>query len=337
MTRIALTTAAALLALAAGAAPAADHAFQIDEVYSNPDGSIQFIRLHEPNGQSGQDQLAGQTLTVTGGGRTHTFTFPSNLPHPNSAYHYVLIATQGYLSAPGWAPEYALVTPDYVVPDRFLPTENGTIDYAGIDQMPYPALPTDGFSAVYRSGAVRDNVVQDYGGVSATLQVVPVYAIEYYNVALDHYFVSDLEPDLEALDSGRIAGWSRTGQRIRVWPSAGAFRQNVCRYYIPPQHGDSHFFSASQAECAAIASFIGTNPNYSGYVLETSEAFAVALPDSDGTCAYSWRPVYRLWNNRADSNHRYTTDPAIKAQMIARGYIAEGYGADAVAMCVPNF
>ena len=29
------------------------------------------------------------------------------------------------------------------------------------------------------------------------------------------------------------------------------------------------------------------------------------------------------------------SDAAIKAQMIARGYVAEGYGPDAVAMCAP--
>ena len=30
-------------------------------------------------------------------------------------------------------------------------------------------------------------------------------------------------------------------------------------------------------------------------------------------------PVYRVWNRRADSNHRYTTDRAIRDQMVARG------------------
>ena len=46
--------------------------------------------------------------------------------------------------------------------------------------------------------------------------------------------------------------------------------------------------------------------------------------------------MYRLWNQRADSNHRYTTDPATKALMIAKGYIPEGYGPDAVVMCTPG-
>jgi hypothetical protein len=47
-------------------------------------------------------------------------------------------------------------------------------------------------------------------------------------------------------------------------------------------------------------------------------------------------PVYRLWNQRADSNHRYTTDATVRAQMIARGYVSEGYGPLGVAMCAPS-
>src|SRR6266542_273804 len=36
------------------------------------------------------------------------------------------------------------------------------------------------------------------------------------------------------------------------------------------------------------------------------------------------------------SNHRYTTELAIKAQMQAQGYVAEGYGPNAVIMCAPT-
>ena len=110
----------------------------------------------------------------------------------------------------------------------------------------------------------------------------------------------------------------------------------VCRFYIPPEHGDSHFFSASPAECASIAQKAATDPNFSGYVLESPAVFFVALPDTaTGACPSATVPVYRLWNQRDDSNHRYTTSTAIKAQMIAQGYVAEGYGPDAVSMCAP--
>ena len=43
--------------------------------------------------------------------------------------------------------------------------------------------------------------------------------------------------------------------------------------------------------------------------------------------------VVQAWNQRADSNHRYTTRAAIKAEMLAAGYAAEGYGENGVVMC----
>ncbi len=149
--------------------------------------------------------------------------------------------------------------------------------------------------------------------------------------------MSGLAPDIDALDSGRFPGWARTGLGFRAFPSqalGGPGASPACRYYIPPEHGDSHFISASPAECAALAAKILVDPNYSGYILETPAEFYIALPDTTtGACPANAVPVYRLWNGRADSNHRYTTDPAIKARMLASGYVAEGYGPNAVDMC----
>jgi len=163
-----------------------------------------------------------------------------------------------------------------------------------------------------------------------------VTLVEFYNAALDHYFVSALQPDIDALDTGRIAGWVRTGLSFKVFPTAAAGVNGVCRFLIPPEHGDSHFFSASPDECNAVLAKIGVDPNYSGYVEETASAFFIALPDTTtGACPAGTTPVYRLFNNRTDANHRYTTDATVKAAMIARGYIAEGYGPDATIMCAP--
>jgi hypothetical protein len=70
------------------------------------------------------------------------------------------------------------------------------------------------------------------------------------------------------------------------------------------------------------------------WLVESDNVFQIHLPDkATGACPDGTIPVYRLWNQRADSNHRYTTSTAIKAQMLAAGYVAEGYGPDAVAMC----
>jgi len=50
-----------------------------------------------------------------------------------------------------------------------------------------------------------------------------------------------------------------------------------------------------------------------------------------GCSARSPAPRPPRWRPIPPSNYRYTTDPAIKAAMIARGDVAEGY----VAMCSP--
>jgi len=66
-----------------------------------------------------------------------------------------------------------------------------------------------------------------------------------------------------------------------------------------------------------------------------SDYMHVVLP-TVGTCPSGTQPVYRLFNNRPDANHRYTIDKAVRDQMVAQGWIAEGDGADAVAMCAPT-
>ena len=170
------------------------------------------------------------------------------------------------------------------------------------------------------------------GARAATLE-----AIEYYNAALDHYFVTSFADEIAKLDAGDFVGWQRTGQHFTVFdpatPVAGA--SPVCRFYGLPSAGlDSHFYSASAAECADVLQrFAGA------WIEETDNAFGIYLPDVlTGVCPQGSVPVYRAWNGRADSNHRFTTDPATLAAMVAKGYIAEGYGPASmpVAMCSPS-
>ena len=63
----------------------------------------------------------------------------------------------------------------------------------------------------------------------------------------------------------------------------------------------------------------------------------IGLPDpTTGACAAGDIPVYRVWDNRGDSNHRYTVDRQLRQQMVAEGWVAEGYGPDQVIMCSPD-
>jgi len=169
----------------------------------------------------------------------------------------------------------------------------------------------------------------------------PTAAIEFYNGSLDHYFITMNPQEVGDLDLGVYPGWARTGLSFLTYGSAtagiGTSANPVCRFYIPPQHGNSHFFSADPVECAIARGKIDTDPNFSGYVEETPNAFYIGLPDQvTGACPANTTPVYRLWNQAPASNHRYTTSVAVKNQMIASGWVAEGYGPEAVDMCAPQ-
>jgi hypothetical protein len=325
-----------VLALWTGLATAAT-TFQIEAVYSNADGSIQFVVLHETAGSNGQQVLSGGGLVITyhplGKLANKLFTFLHDLPSSQTADRRVLIASQGLA-------DLGIITPDYVFPNQFLFTGPATLGFSGVDSVNYAALPTDGVNAIARDGTIVPNVATNFAGDSVSIPPVPVTVIEYYDVARDHYFMTSLQPDIDALDQQIIPGWVRTGQSFLAYATAesgGPGAQPVCRFYIPPQNGDSHFFSASIAECAAILGLMQTNPAYAGYVYETASAFFIALPDTvSGACPIATDDVFRLWNGRADSNHRYTDVLAIKLQMIALHFVPEGYGPDSVAMCAPT-
>ncbi|HKE40249.1 MAG TPA: choice-of-anchor D domain-containing protein [Casimicrobiaceae bacterium] len=164
-------------------------------------------------------------------------------------------------------------------------------------------------------------------GVGSASAPASVPVIEFYNGALDHYFMTSIQTEIDALDNGLIPGWVRTGRSFNAYAQPAAGTNPVCRYYMPPPL-NSHFYSASADECAEVAS------RFPWFISESPAVFYIALPNEiTGECPQSAVPVYRLYNNRPDANHRYTTDPALKAQMQAQGYIAEGYGPDAVIMC----
>lgn len=128
-----------------------------------------------------------------------------------------------------------------------------------------------------------------------------------------------------------LKGWQRTGESFGAYTAFAPGYDPVCRFYIPPALGDSHFISASADECAQVRS------RFPAYIAEGPTYMGEALPDPvTGACAATQVPVYRIWNQRRDSNHRYTIDPAIRNQMVALSGIVEGYGPDAVAMCAPQ-
>lgn len=182
-------------------------------------------------------------------------------------------------------------------------------------------------------GAVREIVAGALERVALTPPVAMIPAVEFYHAAFDHYFLSADPAEIAGLDSGFFSGWARTGESFLVH-AAGSYDpapvRPVCRYYGLPSAGiDSHFYSADPAECYRVNRDFGAQ-----WYAESGNVFQVILPEtSTGACPAGTVVVYRVFNQRADANHRYTTKASIRAQMEAAGWAREGYGPDATIMC----
>jgi hypothetical protein len=196
-------------------------------------------------------------------------------------------------------------------------------------------LPT--FNAATPDMPASPNYTWGYGILDAAAAVkasqptagTPVTVVEFYNQSLDHYFVTYVADEIAKLDNGTFVGWTRTGQSFKAYGTTQSGTSAVCRIYIPPGKGNGHFFGRDTKECEGTMT---ANPTF---ILESATFFYLYLPNL-GNCAAGTIPVYRVFTNRADANHRYTTSRATRDEMVARNWIAEGDGADTVTMCAPQ-
>jgi hypothetical protein len=161
--------------------------------------------------------------------------------------------------------------------------------------------------------------------------VVLVDAIEFYNAARDRYFLTADAGEIEYLDRGGEAGWSRTGETFKVFENghADVRGDSVCRFVSPPVNGlDAHFLTVDYYECL----FLQDSPVW----FPEPTPFIVGNPDSrTGECADGMVPVYRLWNPR-NGDHRLIANAALRARLEDEGWLREGKGPASVAMCAPG-
>lgn len=160
--------------------------------------------------------------------------------------------------------------------------------------------------------------------------IAKVTAVEFHHAAFGHYFVSANAAEIAKLDDGTFAGWARTGQTFNVYSGAAAGLVPVCRFFtvaFPPS--SSHFYAPRGLGCEGTL----TNDKWT----YEGDVFHVSLPDTAGACPGGSVPVYRLYNNGqgAAPNHRFTTDLAVRTEMLGKGWIPEGSGIG-VTMCAPG-
>ena len=150
-----------MLAAAASVASAAFHLFKVDQLYSNADGTVQFIVLKNQL-FDGENFWQGRRITSLAPGVSNSFTFPSNLPDGFTSGKRVLVATQGFAAL-------GLIAPDYVIPNHFILIPGGNVNFADVYNLSYANLPTDGVNALYNTGAVARNLATNYAGQSVSL------------------------------------------------------------------------------------------------------------------------------------------------------------------------
>ena len=137
------------------------HLYRINELYSDPSGTIQFIELAVGNA-NGESFWAGISISSTRSGVTNRYTFPDDLPSTATANTKVLIATRGFA-------DLGSVTPDFIVPDGFLFPAGGSLNFGGVDTVSYAELPGDGVHGVTRSGAPVVATPTNFAGVVGSL------------------------------------------------------------------------------------------------------------------------------------------------------------------------
>ena len=152
--------------------------------------------------------------------------------------------------------------------------------------------------------------------------------VEFRHPGLDHYFITADPNEIAAVDSGAAgSGWVRTGLSFKAGGATA-----VCRFYGRPYAPgpNSHFYTASAAECAALKAIPRTGTahwNFESLDFTTTPPVNGAFPSGTVRVLRAYNDAFRQGK---DSNHRITIDPAAISEVVARGWIAEG-----VVMCAP--
>jgi PEP-CTERM motif len=168
---LALLFSASLMAVSA---QASYHLFYIQEIYSNQDGSVQFIELFTPADNQQFVHAFSQSITSN----SNTYPFPTDTPSPTSG-HSILLATAGFGAIAGGA------TPNYTIPAHFFNPAGDTINYgSGFDIDTFgPAtsigpLPTDGshslnFTSAASGATSAVDSPRNYAGAGSSVNLAP--------------------------------------------------------------------------------------------------------------------------------------------------------------------
>ena len=150
-----------------------------------------------------------------------------------------------------------------------------------------------------------------------------VTVIEYYNAALDAYFITGRTNEQTLLDTA--AGFRRTGVSFQTADTTASSTSlsRICRFYISVANPftSSHFYGKEGSDCEGIRA-----QNVPGFSWEGYD-FATVKPDANNVCPAGNAPLFRGFRvgvNGKTSNHRYYPSRAACEAGAAEGYVCEG-------------
>ena len=201
---------------------------------------------------------------------------------------------------------------------------NPTLDAVQVRQILRSSARSDSFTGAVPNTRWGYGKLDALAALAATpVPVVAVTVVEYYNTALDAYFITGRSNEQAIIDP--VAGFQRTGGTINAVSAASAtgVQAPICRYYISTTtpFTSSHFYGPRDTDCVLIA-----NAHPAGFSYEGLD-FAVTLPTSGACPASAPFAVYRSFRAAAGgktSNHRFSTSLARYNEMTAKGWSPEG-------------
>ena len=159
--------------------------------------------------------------------------------------------------------------------------------------------------------------------LSTSVVAHAVTVIEYYNTALDAYFITGRANEQTLLDT--TAGFQRTGMSFQATDAtvASASMSRICRFYVSmtSPFTSSHFYGKEGSDCEGLR-----NQNIPGFTWEDYD-FSTVKPDPNNVCPVGNVPLFRGFRagvNGKTSNHRYYPSAALCEAGAAAGYVCEG-------------
>jgi len=143
----------------AASATAGIHTWDVVEVFSNSDGTIQYVELLDQGPAGLGNEIGVGNGSLSSG--LHSFSWTNGAVTPPTGDKRYLIATAAFAALPG-AP-----TPDVIIPGANVPFFSPTgdsIGFAGVDTLVFGAIPTNGLDSFDETAGVALNSPENYAG-----------------------------------------------------------------------------------------------------------------------------------------------------------------------------